>query len=148
MSGVTTHRPSDIGAQRHPVNLAALFPLIHFERNSTMKRSILAVAAVLALGSASAFAQTAGVQPSFNDAPDLAPITITGTQVVDQHLPKGFVGSGGPRGPATVIVQGNDQTSAKYAQANASRGATMSDAQNGHGESSPTLNDTFNYPAY
>jgi hypothetical protein len=110
-----------------------------------MKRSILAVAVVLALGSASAFAQTAGVRPSFNDAPDLTPISITGTQVVDQHLPKGFAGSGGPKGPATVIVQGNDVATAKYARANI--GATVSDAQNGN-DATPTLNDTFNYPAY
>jgi hypothetical protein len=103
-----------------------------------MKRSILAVAAVLALGSVSAYAQTAGVQPSFNDAPDLTPITITGTQTVDQHLPKGSMNSGGPKGPATVIVQGND--------ANASRGASVSGAQNGN-ELAPTLNDTFHYPS-
>jgi hypothetical protein len=112
-----------------------------------MKRSILAVAAVLALGSASAFAQTAGVQPSFNDAPDLAPIALTGTQTVDQHLPKGSMNSGGPRGPASVVLQGNDRASAQYAEANASRGASISDAQNGNA-AAPKLNDTFNYPAY
>ena len=110
-----------------------------------MKRSLLAVAAVLALGSASAYAQTAGVQPSFKDYTDLAAVPITGTQVVDQHLPKGFTGSGGPKGPATVIVQGNDVATAKYARANI--GATVSDAQNGN-EKSPNLNDTFHYPAY
>ena|SRR5712664_259271 len=122
-----------------------------------MKRSILAVAAVLALGSVSAYAQTAGVQPSFNDAPDLTPITITGTQVVDQHLPKGFVGSGGPRGPATVIVQGGDQSNASYAQSSA--GATRADASSDAGSSrgfgagsqaqepAETLNDTFHYPS-
>ena len=121
-----------------------------------MKRSILAVAVVLALGSASAFAQTAGVQPSFNDAPDLAPITITGTQAVDQHLPKGSMNSGGPRGPATVIVQGRDQSNANYAQSSA--GATRSDASSDAGSSrgfgagsqahepAETLNDTFHYP--
>jgi hypothetical protein len=121
-----------------------------------MKRSILAVAVVLALGSASAFAQTAGVQPSFNDAPDLAPITITGTQAVDQHLPKGSMNSGGPRGPATVIVQGG-QSNASYAQSSA--GATRSDASSDAGSSrgfgagsqaqepAETLNDTFHYPS-
>ena|ERR1700730_8910907 len=109
-----------------------------------MKRSLLAVAAVLALGSASAFAQTAGVQPSFNDAPDLAPITITGSQSVDQHLPKGSMNSGGPRGPASVIVQGNDRVTAQYAHANI-RG-TRTDAVDG--TESVKLNDTFNYPAY
>src|SRR5712664_1383831 len=111
-----------------------------------MKRSILAVAAVLALGSVSAYAQTAGVQPSFNDAPDLTPITITGTQVVDQHLPKGFVGSGGPRGPATVIVQGGDQSNASYAQSSAgsSRGFGAGSQDQ---EPAETLNDTFHYPS-
>jgi hypothetical protein len=117
-----------------------------------MKRSILAVAAVLALGSVSAYAQTAGVQPSFNDAPDLAPITITGTQAVDQHLPKGSMNSGGPRGPATVIVQGG-QSNASYAQSSA--GATRSDAGSSRGfgagskaqEPAETLNDTFHYPS-
>ena len=123
-----------------------------------MKRSILAVAAVLALGSASAFAQTAGVQPSFNDAPDLTPIPITGTQMVDQHLPKGSFNSGGPRGPATVIVQGGDQSNASYAQSSAGAGATRSDASDasssrGFGagskaqEPAETLNDTFHYPS-
>jgi hypothetical protein len=110
-----------------------------------MKRSILAVAAVLALGSASVYAQTAGVQPSFNDAPDLAPITITGPQSVDQHLPKGSMNSGGPRGPATVIVQGNDRVTAQYAHANIH--GTRTDAQDGS-EENVKLNDTFNYPAY
>jgi hypothetical protein len=112
-----------------------------------MKRSILAVAAALALGSASAFAQTAGVQPSFNDAPDLQPITITGTQVVDQKLPKGsYTGGGGPKGPATVLLRGNDRPVAQYAHTSAG-GATKSDAQDGRAVA-PTLNDTFNYPAY
>jgi hypothetical protein len=120
-----------------------------------MKRSILAVAAVLALGSASAFAQTAGVQPSFNDAPDLTPIQITGTQMVDQHLPKGSFNSGGPRGPATMIVQGN-QSNASYA--NSGVGGTRSDASAGGSrgfgagseahEPAETLNDSFHYPAY
>jgi hypothetical protein len=111
-----------------------------------MKRSLLAVAAALALGSVSAYAQTAGVQPSFNDGADLAPIAITGTQHHDQHFPKGSMnGGGGPTGPATVIVQGNDRVTAQYAHANI-RG-TRSDAQGGT-EESPKLNDTFNYPAY
>jgi hypothetical protein len=112
-----------------------------------MKRSILAVAAVLALGSISAFAQTAGVRPSFNDAPDAAPIAITGDQAVEQHFPTGsFASSGGPNGPATVIVQGDDRSGAQYA--NASTGATRSDASKHDGRPSKTLNSTFNYPAY
>jgi hypothetical protein len=121
-----------------------------------MKRSILAVAAVLALGSASAFAQTAGVQPSFNDAPDLVQIPITGSRTVDQHLPKGSMNSGGPRGPATVIVQGN-QSNASYASSGV--GGTRSDASADAGsrgfgagsaahEPAETLNDSFHYPAY
>jgi hypothetical protein len=122
-----------------------------------MKRSILAVAAVLALGSASVYAQTAGVQPSFNDAPDLTPIPITGTQMVDQHLPKGSFNSGGPRGPATMIVQGN-QSNASYA--NSGVDGTRSDASSGASSSrgfgagsvahepAETLNDSFHYPAY
>jgi hypothetical protein len=76
-----------------------------------MKRSILAVATVLALGSVSAFAQTAGVRPSFNDAPDLA-----------------------------VIASSRD--------ANASTGATRSDASKRDARPGKTLNSTFNYPAY
>jgi hypothetical protein len=112
-----------------------------------MKRSILAVATVLALGSASAFAQTAGVQPSFNDAPDLTPTRITGTQTVEQQFPKSsYAGGGGPKGPATVLVRGNDRASAQYAHSSAG-GATKSDAQDGS-DVAPTLNDTFHYPAY
>jgi hypothetical protein len=115
-----------------------------------MKRSILAVAAVLALGSASAYAQTAGVQPSFNDAPDLSAITITGTQAVDQHLPKGSFASGGPTGPATVVTSTNILSSDRYAHASASTGSTRSDVSaydKGNDELAPTLNDTFHYPS-
>src|SRR5215213_36840 len=110
-----------------------------------MKRSILAVAAVLALGSVSAFAQTAGVRPSFNDAPDAAPIAISGDQAVDQHFPTGFA-SGGPNGPATVVTEGTDRSGARYAAA--STGATRSDASAADGRPAKTLNNTFNYPAY
>jgi hypothetical protein len=113
-----------------------------------MKRSILAVAAVLALGSASAFAQTAGVQPSFNDEAGMAPITLTDSQTVNNQFPKSSMnGNGGPTGPATVIVQGNNHLIGQYANADASRGASVSDAQNGDAPA-PTLNDSFHYPAY
>jgi hypothetical protein len=115
-----------------------------------MKRTILAVAAVLALGSASAYAQTSGVQPSFNDAPDLAAIAITGNQTVDQHLPKGSMNSGGPRGPASVVLRSNDLSSAQYAHASAATGGTRSDATVVDGNDSglaPTLNDTMHYPS-
>jgi hypothetical protein len=114
-----------------------------------MKRSLLAIAAVLALGSASAYAQTSGApQPSFKDYTDLPPTPITGTQTMDHQFPKSsYGGGGGPKGPATVIVQGNDRTTAQHAHASVGGGATSSDAQNGN-EKSPNLNDTFNYPAY
>jgi hypothetical protein len=113
-----------------------------------MKRSLLAVAAVLALGSVSAYAETPGFpQPSFNDAPDLTPTRISGTQTVEQQFPKSsYAGGGGPKGPATVLVRGNDRASAQYAHSSAG-GATKSDAQDGSGVA-PTLNDTFHYPAY
>jgi hypothetical protein len=112
-----------------------------------MKRSLLALAAVLALGSASAYAQNANFpQPSFKDYTDLAPTSLTGTQTMDQQFPKGsYAGGGGPKGPATVIVRANDRSTAQYAHA--STGTTRSDAQNGDA-TSPTLNDTFDYPAY
>jgi hypothetical protein len=124
-----------------------------------MKRSLLAAFAVLALGSASAYAQTAGVEPSFNDAPDIQPIPLTGGQTVDQKLPKGSMNSGGPRGPASVVIRGNDGTSPQHAQS--SVGATRSDATAVDGNDSnnsknsntnadglpPTLNDTFHYPS-
>ena len=116
-----------------------------------MKRTILAVAAVLALGSASAYAQTAGVRPSFNDAPDLTAIALTGNQVVDQHMPKSsFTGGGGPKGPATVVLRANDRSSAQYAQSSAATGGTRSDATVVDGNDSglaPTLNDTMHYPS-
>jgi hypothetical protein len=116
-----------------------------------MKRSLLIAAAVAALGSASAYAQNTGIpQPSFNDAPDLTarPATpITGAQTMDQQFPKSsYAGGGGPKGPATVVVQGNDRSNARYARANAGS-STRTDAQNGD-EAGAKLNDTFNYPAY
>ena len=108
-----------------------------------MKRSILAVAAVLALGSASAFAQTAGVLPSFNDAPDL---------------------DSAPRA-ATVSTTDNTKssasardTNAQYAQSSHGASATRSDASSGANsgpgfgagseahEPAETLNDSFHYP--
>jgi hypothetical protein len=115
-----------------------------------MKRSILAVAAILALGSASAFAQTAGVRPSFNDAPDLAAMPITGSLAQNNNFPKGFVGSGGPTGPATVIAQDRNQSNDQYAHSSAGA-TTRSDAvvdDSGKGDQpAPTLNDTFHYPS-
>ena len=111
-----------------------------------MKRSFLAVAAVLALGSASAFAQDAGVpQPSFNDASDLRPAGITGMQTFDQKFPKGTVDSGGPKGPATVVFDANDRVFAQQAAAGSS---TLTDAVQGDGRPYHTLNDAFRYPAY
>src|SRR6267378_538825 len=112
-----------------------------------MKRSILAVAAVLAVASGSAYSQTAGFpQPSFKDYTDLTPTPITGTEIMDQHLPKGSMnGGGGPKGPSTVIVDGNDRS---FAQRHAATGATRSDAGKDDSRPYPTLNDTFHYPSY
>jgi curli biogenesis system outer membrane secretion channel CsgG len=114
-----------------------------------MKRTLLAVAAVLALGSASAYAQTADVVPSFNDAPDLTQNAPTGKQ-------------------PSASARNNVQTTDRYAQS--SHGATRSDASSSAGSSAAsdagsnansdrgfgagskahepaeTLNDTFHYP--
>lgn len=111
-----------------------------------MKRSLLAVAAVLALGSVPAFAQAIELpQPSFNDAPDLTPSGITGMQTFDQNFPKGTMDSGGPKGPATVVFDANDRVFAQQAAAGSS---TLSDAVQGDGRPYHTLNDAFGYPAY
>jgi hypothetical protein len=106
-----------------------------------MKRSILALAAVLALGSASAFAQTADVVPSFNDAPDLT-----------QNAPV--------NNQSSASARNTDRATDQYAQS--SHGATRSDASSSAGsnassnrgfgagsqahEPAETLNDTFHYP--
>ena len=113
-----------------------------------MKRSILAVAAVLALASASAYSQTAGFpQPSFKDYTDLTPTPITGTAISDHHFPKGSMnGGGGPTGAATVIVDGNDRSFAERHAA--TTGATRSDAGKDDSRPYPTLNDSFHYPSY
>ena len=115
-----------------------------------MKRSILAVAAVLALASASAYSQTAGFpQPSFKDYTDLTPTPITGTAISDHHFPKGSMnGGGGPTGAATVIVDGNDRSFAQRHADAAAAGATRSDAAKDDSRPYPTLNDSFHYPAY
>jgi hypothetical protein len=112
-----------------------------------MKRSILAVAAVLALASASAYSQTAGFpQPSFKDYTDLTPTPITGTATSDHRFPKGSMnGGGGPTGPATVVVDGNDRS---FAERHAAAGASRSDAGKDDSRPYPTLNDTFHYPSY
>jgi hypothetical protein len=113
-----------------------------------MKRSLLAVAAVLALASASAYSQTPGFpQPSFKDYTDSAPTPITGTTTSDHRFPKGSMnGGGGPTGPATVIVDGNDRSFAERHAA--TTGATRSDAGKDDSRPYPTLNDTFHYPSY
>jgi hypothetical protein len=106
-----------------------------------MKRSILALAAVLALGSASAFAQTADVVPSFNDAPDLT-----------QNAPV--------NNQSSASARNTDRATDPYAQS--SHAATRSDASSSAGsnassnrgfgagsqahEPAETLNDTFHYP--
>jgi hypothetical protein len=114
-----------------------------------MKRSLLAVAAVLALGSASAYAQTAGVQPSFNDAPDL-----TSSVGATDNTQSSASARNNDRQSATA--RDNDRMSAQYA--NSSHGATRSDASSDAGSSrgfgagsearepAETLNDSFHYP--
>jgi hypothetical protein len=111
-----------------------------------MKRSILAIAAVLALGSVSAYAQTAGVLPSFNDAPDIdAPASTATVSTID-----------------TAKSSARD-TNAQYAQSSHGASATRSDASSGASsgassdrgfgagsqahEPAETLNDTFHYPS-
>jgi hypothetical protein len=89
-----------------------------------MKRTLLAVAAVLALGSASAYAQTAGVQPSFKDYTDLTPTQVTRKQTADQHSAK----------------------SAQYASASVTRSDATVDDSGKASQPAPTLNDTFHYP--
>jgi hypothetical protein len=97
-----------------------------------MKTLISAVAVALAMAAATAHAQDArNPQPSFNDsaplysqdvragtivkedfpkpsfvdAVELPKYSVTGNQLVDQHLPKSSFASGGPRGPATAVLQ-------------------------------------------
>jgi hypothetical protein len=106
-----------------------------------MKRIIYAAAASLAFASASVYAQAQNrlPQPSFNDnAPiqsdssstqrtpivhqdfpqpsfnDDAPVpehSATGSATINQGSPKGSFDSGGPRGPASVIIEPGDSPS-------------------------------------
>src|SRR3979411_826517 len=92
-----------------------------------MKRSMLAVAAVLALGSASAYAQTAGVQPSFNDAPDLTPSNSATDNTQSSATTRSNTDA------RSRSARANARRSAQYA--NSSHGATRSDASSDTGSS-------------
>ncbi len=108
-----------------------------------MKRTLFALAATLALGSA--YAQPGFPQPSFKDTTDLAPEVITGTQTVEQNFPKSSYGSGGgPKGPATVVIDAADRAQGEYA----SRGdsSTRSDATRADTRPHSDLNASFHYP--
>jgi hypothetical protein len=125
-----------------------------------MKRSLIALATVLALTSAGAYAQTAGVEPSFKDYVGSAP--NAGDQTVDPSSANDSADSGASQGGAASAVQNKDRSSARYAHS--SHGATRSDATSdassgassnrGFGagseahEPAETLNDSFHYPAY
>ena len=111
-----------------------------------MKRSLLAAAATLALGSFSAAHAEAGLpQPSFKDTADLAPQAITGTQAVEQNFPKSSYGNGGgPRGPATVVIDAADRVQGEYASSGS--GNTRSDAVRADTRPHSALNDSFHYP--
>jgi hypothetical protein len=114
-----------------------------------MKRSILAVAAVLALGSASAYAQTTGVQPSSNDARDVTPSVGAADNAQSS-------GSARNNERQSARTRDNNRMSPQYA--NSSHGATRSDAnsdassERGFGagsqahEPAESLNDSFHYP--
>jgi len=116
-----------------------------------MKRSILAVAAVLALGSASAFAQTADVLPSFNDAPDLDRPALTTRDGAADNAQPGAGTAGNNRSSAGATANdrrsANTQDNARYAHS--SHGSTRSDANpnpiDGTDQPAP-LNDSFHYP--
>jgi hypothetical protein len=127
----------------------------HHQRTISMKRSLLALSVVLGLTSAGAYAQTAGVQPSFKDYVGSAP--NAGDQTVDPSSANDSANSGASTDGSANAVQGRDRSSARYAHS--SHGATRSDATSdarssrGFGagsvarEPAQTLNDTFHYPS-
>ena len=66
-----------------------------------MKRTVL-LAAVLTLGSTAALAQ----EPSFKDYVDLPKNVVTSDRAIEQNFPKSsYASGGGPKGPATVLIQ-------------------------------------------
>lgn len=70
-----------------------------------MKRILLAAAAFAV--AAPAFAQDP--QPSFKDTVDLPKQVVTGDRTVEQSFPKSsYAGGGGPKGPATVLIQSEE----------------------------------------
>ncbi|MGE5639792.1 MAG: hypothetical protein ACM30H_06815 [Clostridia bacterium] len=108
-----------------------------------MKRTLLAVAATLALGSFSAAQAEAGIpQPSFKDTTDLAPAAVTGTQTAQQNFPKPSYGAGVSN--ATVVLDAADSAQAQYASTGPS--ATRNDAVRADSRPHSTLNDSFHYP--
>jgi hypothetical protein len=110
-----------------------------------MKRSTIALATFLVLGSFAAQAQTV-TQPSFNDFPDYNPQLIAGPETLEQSFPKGSQHSGPQaRVKPALVVDANERRAQQLASV---RGDTRSDAVTGSGRPYPSLNDTFRYPAY
>ena len=110
-----------------------------------MKRSLIALATVLALTSAGAYAQTAGVEPSFKDYAGSAP--NSGDQTVTPSSANDSANSGASADGSANAVQSKDRRSAQYAHS--SHGSTRSDANpnpiDGTDQPAP-LNDSFHYP--
>jgi hypothetical protein len=132
----------------------------HHQRTTTMKRSLTALATVLALTSAGAYAQTAGVEPSFKDYAGSAP--NAGDQTVTPSSASDSANSGASKNGSANAAQGKDRSSAHYAQSShrATRSDAGSDASSGASsnrgfgagsaahEPAETLNDSFHYPSY
>jgi hypothetical protein len=115
-----------------------------------MKRSILGVAAVLAVVSASAYAQTAGVQPSFKDYVDLTPSASAPDSSQSSASAAGNNRSSAG-GTADDRRSANTRDNERYAHSSQGSRATRSDANpnpiDGSDLPAPTLNDTFHYPS-
>src|ERR1700682_4785429 len=55
---------------------------------------------------AGAVVKEAFPNPSFVDTVELPKYSVTGTQMVDHQFPKSsYAGGGGPKGPATAVIQ-------------------------------------------
>jgi hypothetical protein len=139
-----------------PSNWSRVVFVNHHQRTTTMKRSLIALATVLSLTSAGAYAQTAGVEPSFKDYAGSAP--NSGDQTVTPSSANDSANSGASTDGSANAVQSKDRRSAQYAHS--SHGATRSDASSGASsnrgfgagseahEPAETLNDSFHYPSY
>jgi hypothetical protein len=130
ISDVTAARLSEAGPQHHSVKLPFVVSIDGLERNFHLKRSIVAVTAVFAFGSAYAYAETPSFpQPSFKDYTDLTPVPATDTRSANRQEPT--------------------RANAKYAHSSVA-GATRSDAvvddRATADPAAPNLNDTFHYP--